>query len=109
MNKLADFLDISHDFMASIDVDHIYNPYAAPRNYIAQWVMGNQVIRMFAKKSVCSSLKKAARNMLVVPRTSKPPMDREAIEFLTTIYRTEVSALESLLGKNLNVLRRAWT
>jgi hypothetical protein len=116
---VADFLGVDRELAKCISVDTAYNPYRAPKNRFARFILN---VTPWLRYSIKDPLKTAIMRSLPVVRrvkrfiyrtflwkeTTKPAIDRVAVEYLKTIYEKEVAGLEELLGRPLPDLRKVW-
>ncbi|WP_181833169.1 sulfotransferase family protein [Bacillus taeanensis] len=106
MEEICGFLDVDFNLLA-FEKDKVYLRYAAPRNKLAQKVMGNPMIRN-AAKFVPQAFRTGIKDKVLFKRTEKPKMDENSKNFLKEVYETDLQQLESLLNKDLSKLRKVW-
>jgi hypothetical protein len=94
-------------------------PYKAPKNRFARLILTNTPWLRYLLKDplkttimrtlpVIRIVKKCIYRTFLWKKTTKPPIDRKAIEYLKTIYEKEIVELEELLGLPLPDLRKVW-
>ncbi|MDQ0482436.1 sulfotransferase family protein [Guptibacillus hwajinpoensis] len=103
---ICEFLNIDYDLFVDTSFNENYNSYAAPKNKLAQNIMGNSIIRRASKKFFPKSIREFVRSNLLLKSTEKPLMEPEAKEYLQNIYLEDVCKLEVLLGKKLPSLKK---
>ncbi len=117
--RVADFLGVDREFVKRIPVDTAYNPYRAPKNRFARLILNSTPWLRYSikdpwKTAIMRSLPVVRRVKRFIYRTflwketTKPPMDRRAVEYLKTIYGQEIAELEELLSLPLPDLRKVW-
>jgi len=102
------FLGLDPSPVAEIDFSTSHNPYAAPRNNLARTVMANDAIRLVGKRIAPKSVLALARRKLLFKEQEKPVIDGRTLSILREVYADDVDRLETLVGRPLPELRRAW-
>lgn len=99
VREILEFLGVSGELPLS--VGQAYNAFAAPRGPLASRILRSNVARAIAKALIPTSLRRRAKQKLLLKKTSKPPMSQEARSFLEQLYRDDVRRLEKILGRAL--------
>jgi hypothetical protein len=108
------FLDLSVAPLGQIDTSFAENGFATARWAWARHLAGANWVRRAGQILVPVSLgsnhtiKGIIYQRYFVKASPKPPMDEEAAEWLRSIYESDLSALEALMGRQLPQLRRSW-
>jgi Sulfotransferase family len=78
-----------------------HNSFGIPRARMAQYILGNEKIKRFAELTVSPRYRRILREKILLKKTSKPKMEREAKEFLVNFYSDDVQTLQKALGRKL--------
>jgi len=108
------FLDLDTAPLYKIDTSRVENGFAVARWSWARRMAGANWVRRAGQILVPVSLganhtvKRVVFQRYFVKVVPKPSIDVRARDWLRSIYDPDVSALESLLGRELSELRRSW-
>ena len=108
VKEAASFLGIDAWPVDRIDYAEEHNAYAAPRNRLAQAIMGNGRLRAVGKKIVPLPVLRAVRDRVLFKRQQRPELEAMAVDALRGVCAADVESLEALLERPLPELRRSW-
>lgn len=94
------FLEIELERVKNINTEIMHNPYASPRSFLTQTILGNKFVRL-RKKIIPKFFRQFVLNRLLLVHGEKPPIDPVASIYLKEIYDIEIEKLELLLGKKI--------
>jgi Sulfotransferase family len=106
--RAVEFLGLAPEPVASISFHRNHNTYSAPRNGLAQAVMGSGKIRYVGKKVIPLPILRSLRDRVLFKRQEKPEPEPEAVDVLSKVFASDLDKLEGLLGRPLPELRRSW-
>jgi hypothetical protein len=106
--RAVEFLGLDPEPVAPISFSRNHNTYSAPRNGLAQALMGSGKIRFIGKKVIPLPVLRSLRDRVLFKRQEKPEPEPEAVEALSKAFASDVEKLEALLGRPLPELRRSW-
>lgn len=106
--EVIEFLGLDVRPVARMDFTTKHNPYAAPRNDLAQAVMSSNKVRAVVRTLFPKRVLWFVRDRVLFKRQEKPAPDERSVRVLREIYESDVSGLEDLLGRPLPELRRSW-
>jgi hypothetical protein len=108
------FLELDTAPLFKIDTSRVENGFAVARWSWARRMAGANWVRRAGQILVPVSLganhtvKRVVFQRYFVKVVPKPSIDVQAKDWLRSIYEPDVSALESLLGREMSELRRSW-
>jgi hypothetical protein len=82
-----------------------YNAFFTPRNGMVLSVLRNPVVQRLAGSLPPSVINRLRGNRIFFKNTGKPKVEEEARKFLVGIYKDDVAALETVLGRSLPWLK----
>lgn len=111
LEQVADFLNLDRNPMQAIRFDAVHNPYLALRNKLARGILGihSLALHKIYRALLPQSLRIFVRNRVLYKEKDKPPLDPQSRALLQKIYAPELDALEKLLKRDLNTLRKVWS
>jgi hypothetical protein len=106
--RAVEFLGLDPKPVSSISVSKNHNTYSAPRNNLAQTVMGSDKIRFIGKKVIPLPILRSLRDRVLFRRQEKPEPEPEAVDALSKVFASDLEKLETMLDRPLPELRRSW-
>ncbi|MFZ0889540.1 MAG: sulfotransferase [Candidatus Binataceae bacterium] len=112
--EIADFLGLDAEPVTKIDTSRRENEFGVARWKWASRIAGARTVRRAAQAVVPAGLgstyrlKKSVFERFFVKRAGKPPMDPMAREWLVSLFKEDVRALEKMFGRMFPELRRSW-
>ncbi|UVS68367.1 sulfotransferase family protein [Nitrososphaera viennensis] len=83
------------------NIDTAYNSFFVPRNNLVLSLLRNRAVSALAGTLPTSLIDWLRGNKLLFKKTGKPQISAKERQFLTEIYRDDVAALSSILGRRL--------
>jgi hypothetical protein len=114
LSQVVDFLGLDSAQLSRIDTSRRENEFTVSRWRWVSRIAGARWARRLGLTLVPASLgstffiKQLVFEPLFLKRADKPPIPAEVKEWLISIFKDDVSALEKLLGRSLPDLRRTW-
>lgn len=109
VGRALNFLEVEPELGSAIAIDKQHNPYLAPKNSLAQHILGRTLWLRYALRGIIpKGVRSFIYHELLLKKATKPAIDPKAVEFLKTKYQAEITELEKLLGMSLPDLRRTW-
>ncbi len=94
---VAAFLDLDPAGMATVDLEVVHNPYAAPRTRLAAEILGSRRFTSLRRR-LAPGFRKFVRHQLLLARRDKPAIEPETERFLISLFEKDVQRLERVLG-----------
>jgi hypothetical protein len=99
LRQIFQFLAVDPGYSAHIQPE-ILNPYASARGQLGKVLIGTPIIRQISRAVFPSPLRSSLKQLVLV-RSQKPAMDRQAQDLLSTLYAQEFITLPALLKRDL--------
>jgi len=99
VQQVIDFLGIDAKAPKTIDLPH--NLLTKPRNKLASYLLQNQTLRQFGRRTVGQSIGDIIVKKILGKKILKPKMDEKDRAYLQNLYEENVKNLEKLLGRDL--------
>jgi len=106
LRKVAMFLGVDDHFSGSLDPRKAYNEFRAPRSPLAARLFKDRSKFRKISDLLPKKLRFLLRDTLVLSGGEKPALEPKAIEFLTSIYRSDMGQLFDHLGEGFDLLKR---
>jgi hypothetical protein len=99
LDAIMEFLGIDSSAVDATELG-AHNPYATPRNQLLQRIV--PIVKRFPpRRYLPRRLRRFVWNRLLLRDQQKEPPDPKAIDFLQTMYRSDVACLERLLRRRV--------
>ena len=99
VKDVLNFLDVNANPPENIQKE--YNTFFIPKSKISKLIIGNKIIRRISQIVPETKLKSDIRKAVAGESIKKPPVSDKAKSFLEEIFRDDVKALETILGRTL--------
>lgn len=104
LQKVATFLNINIEGFTGLDPNKVFNPYLAPSKSLL-FIKNNPRLNQIFNRTIPLSLRATIRNRYFMRPGKKPPIDEQAVDFLSRLYKPDIEALEDLLSRDLPSLK----
>lgn len=101
LTQVARFLNIDPTQVSGIDYREKHNVYVIPRKGIAEFALRIPKLKRLGKRLFPEKTKHFLRDKVLFRRAQRPPIERQAANFLQRIYKPEVICLEKLINRKL--------